>query len=269
MPILVRLAPEIFVKSKAVRWRFQKKLLSNIGSAFPGSEIKLIRHRIFLYEDIEKAEPILERIFGIQSFSDAVEIRTDIQTIRETALLLAQSNKKARTFAIATRRPYKEFPLTSFQVNREVGEFVRQNTPLEVNLDKPDIRINIEIHKGRSYVFTDSHAGPAGLPYGTQGRMLCIYENKDSLAAAWMMMKRGAEIIVLLGTEEQAEPLRKWAIGIPLKTATGCVENAMKSCDVAVYGTTNLKKIKKLPYVAFHPLAALPADKLNEIRAKV
>jgi len=193
---LIILKPaELILKGAPVRARFEAQLIRNI-KAVTKKKIEKTQARILVHAD--KGEiPALKRIFGIVSLSSAVEIKTDLEAIKKTALKLSRLDKN-KTFAVRAKRVTKEFKLTSQKINEQVGAFIAKQTKARVNLTNPDVEINIEIIGKRTFVFTEVIRGYGGLPVGTQGKVVCLMSGgMDSPVAAWMMLKRGCEIIPL------------------------------------------------------------------------
>lgn len=155
----------------------------------------------------------LRKVFGVVSVSPALEVPLELDALRRAAeLQLAEtlesreqlqeafSNQRLRadrpvTIAVATRRANKSFPLTSPEVNRMIGTSLLSGRPsLRVNLDSPDITINVELRE-KGYVFSRIIPGPGGLPLGSSGRgMLLLSGGIDSPVAGWLAMKRGVAI---------------------------------------------------------------------------
>ena len=216
--ILVRYG-EIGLKSERVRRRFEEKLVRNIAFGFEKenlhAEIKRERGRILLRSpDMEKAKEILKRIFGVVSISPAVETHADIESIKRKSLELVEKKiKDIKTFAVSVTRTGKH-DFTSQDVAVEAGREIKERMKLEVNLENPDLRIYIEIRGEKAYLFFEKIRGPAGLPTGTQGKILSLVRNKKDLLALWFMLKRGCSArIISYGMDKQIERfLERWYV---------------------------------------------------------
>ena len=77
-----------------------------------------------------------------------------------------------------------------------IGSAVYDHIPgLEVDLDTPDYELFVEVRDFGGLVYNTRIAGPGGLPWGTQGRVLALLSSGiDSPVASWLMMKRGCGI---------------------------------------------------------------------------
>jgi thiamine biosynthesis protein ThiI len=152
-------------------------------------------------KDIDKACQALLKIFGIASISVAVRVESDIEIIKETAKSLVERQldlNEPKTFKVNTRRADKKFPLTSPQINGELGGFVLKEFPqLNVDVHDPELVLYVEIRES-AYLYTDIMQGKGGLPVGTGGRAaLLISGGIDSPVAGYMISKRGVELIAV------------------------------------------------------------------------
>jgi thiamine biosynthesis protein ThiI len=139
---------------------------------------------------------VLSRIFGIVSFSPAVQTTSDLEDMSMLALQLAKNIlTEEKSFAIrATRVGTHTF--SSQQVAVHIGNDIVKATHAGVDLTNPDIELFIEIRDKKSFLFTEKINGVGGLPLGTQGRILVLVENTASLLAAWYLMRRGCNVII-------------------------------------------------------------------------
>lgn len=136
----------------------------------------------------------LGRVFGLVSASSVATSSLDPVEIEKKALELVESSLSCvDSFKVEARRPNKNFPLTSPEINRSVGAAILDAHPrLKVDLHNPSFRIFIEIGAKEAYLYSDHIAGPGGLPVGVTGRALLLLSGGiDSPVAGWMAMKRG------------------------------------------------------------------------------
>ena len=65
-------------------------------------------------------------------------------------------------------------------------------------MTNPDLTIFVEIRENDTFIYHEKIKGPGGLPLGTQGKVVVLLSSGiDSPVAAYMMMKRGCEVIAL------------------------------------------------------------------------
>jgi thiamine biosynthesis protein ThiI len=145
--------------------------------------------------DWEKIAAALQKVFGIAYFAPAVKLEQNMVEIKATALKLL-AGKKFASFKVETKRSQKHFPITSPQVNAEVGEHIRQRFPARVDLSQPEMTLHIEIADNYVLMYTDRVEGPGGLPVGVSEKAVCLISGGiDSPVAAYKMMKRGVKLI--------------------------------------------------------------------------
>src|SRR5207248_2485655 len=92
----------------------------------------------------------------------------------------------------------KRFPLTSPQVEREVGGRIQEARGWRVDLEEADLVIHLELLTNEAFYFFGKERGPGGLPIGTAGRVACLMSGGiDSPVAAHRMMKRGCRVLFI------------------------------------------------------------------------
>ncbi|CAM9118194.1 tRNA uracil 4-sulfurtransferase ThiI [Mycoplasma todarodis] len=189
--ILIRFG-ELSTKGKN-KMSFVRQLEKNIKKLM-GVEPEVLFDRMFLEYSEENMEG-LQRIFGISSYSPVMTVDTEMETIKDAALKLAQKFPEAKTFKIAARRHWKKFEKTSQELNGLLGGHILENTDLTVNVKKPDLKIEVEVRNGKSYVFCERTQGLGGYPVGINGKVLHLISGGiDSPVAAFELMKRGLHV---------------------------------------------------------------------------
>ncbi|MCD6149174.1 tRNA 4-thiouridine(8) synthase ThiI [bacterium] len=136
---------------------------------------------------------ILTTTFGIANFSFAIESKQDIKILKKDCWDLIR-NKKFKTFRITAQRSQKDFPMTSEEINKEVGAYVVEKSKKKVNLTKPDVNCFIEIVDRRAFIYLEKIKGPGGMPVGSNGKALILLSGGiDSPVAAYYALKRGVK----------------------------------------------------------------------------
>ncbi len=193
MNILLHL-DEILLKG-ANQKMFTRALINNLKALFPGTEAKRTESgglwiSGMAANDCER----LTKIPGIANFAPAVASGLKMEEIIKAVSRLKWP-AGTRTFRVSASRADKRYPLTSMEVNREVGDYIRKKYGLAVNLSAPDIDISIHIESRAARIYNELKAGIGGLPTGTAGKVMCLLSGGiDSPLAAYFMMKRGAEV---------------------------------------------------------------------------
>lgn len=196
--ILVRFG-ELSTKGKNKK-DFIKRLLHNIKNAmraYPNLTYERTHDRLYILlngEDAHAVGEVLQHVFGISSFSFAIRVDSNIDDIVAMGLRVAKESD-AQTFKIDARRSDKQFPMISDEVNRAVATPILQQTELKVDVRKPQLRIQIEIHETDTYIMIDRIAGAGGYPVGVGGKALVMLSGGiDSPVASYLTMKRGVAI---------------------------------------------------------------------------
>jgi thiamine biosynthesis protein ThiI len=263
--ILVRYA-EVGLKSRAVRSRFERILMDNMMSilAREGTEaiIKCDQGRIFVQtSDIDKAIPVLQRVFGLASVSPVLQMGSAMPTMRQT---VAEYSKKimlpGETFKIEARRTGNH-TYTSMEAGRDIGEEViwaNEDRGVKVNLHHPSRVIYVEIRDNLAYAFSEYMEGPGGLPMGSQGKVLALLEKESDALAAWLIMKRGCKCIGIGKEGPAVDILRRWDPDMKLVDNLDIEFMVKRHNAVAVvfgYGVDDMDKIRqvKLTVPAFYP----------------
>jgi len=227
---------ELFLKSEPVKHHFIGLLLRNIGKALNASGLRghyeTPRGRILIFGDNpEKIADIVSRIFGLVDVSICTKTSNDIEALCAAAIPLAKSRLSAgMSFAVRAKRQQKT-GLDSQELGARIGSAIYEEIPgLRVDLDKPDYEVFVEVRDFGGLVYDSRIPAPGGLPWGTQGRALCLLSSGiDSPVASWLAMKRGCEITHLhldggrwAGTDvkttaiENHRRLSRWCAGNPL-----------------------------------------------------
>lgn len=199
-PVILIHYHEIGLKGRN-RGRFERQLLTNITRALKGlprGAVRRLSGRIILelHPDagIEAIGERLVDVFGIANFSEAVRVPNAIEHIRAAAWDVVRQ-QDFRSFKIAARRGDKSFPLTSEEINRDVGAHVQKFSGARVKLDDPDLTCFVEVSYEGAFIYTRKTPGPGGLPVGANERAVSLLSSGiDSPVASYKTMKRGVRL---------------------------------------------------------------------------
>lgn len=201
-PVVVARVHEVALKGRNRR-HFMRVLTGNIAFALRDVRylsIKIRTGRILVtMEDAADWLAVrerVERVFGIQNFSLTLESDTLISSIRQAAGMLLDAEGAPRgTFRVRVKRPDKSYPLTSPEIEREIGAYIQDRTQAPVQLNKPDVTYQIELLHEGAYITSGVLPGPGGLPVGTSGNVVALISGGyDSPVAAYRMLKRGCAL---------------------------------------------------------------------------
>jgi thiamine biosynthesis protein ThiI len=188
---------ELALKGKNRPW-FLGRLVRNLRRALSDLDVRRVhalmgRIEIVLGPDASREEigERIRRTFGIANFSYARRTPLDLDVLT-TSILEDLRDRACESFRVSVRRADKRFPMTSPQVEREVGGRIKEAKGWRVNLDEPDFEIHVELITNEAFYFFGKERGAGGLPTGTAGRVVCLLSGGiDSPVAAHRIMKRG------------------------------------------------------------------------------
>lgn len=204
MRVLVVHHAEIGTKGRN-RGLFERRLLDDVrralGRMAAGGRVEAGRIVVPLAEAAGEAEieEAMRRVFGVAWWALATEVACDWAAIRAAGVAEAAGARAggARTFAVRCRRAEKTFPMTSMEIERDLGAAIVEATGLDVDLDAPDAEVRVEVLPSVALVLGRRRPGLRGLPRGG-GRVVCLFSGGiDSPVAAWRLGRRGVTVDLL------------------------------------------------------------------------
>ena len=201
---IVKLFPEIVVKSKPVRTRMIRILTGNIRNVFQNSgiRVKVLGNwdRVFVKvpKEVsnETSSDILSRIPGIHSFSEVLSFPyTSLDDILRTAAPLAMPEITGKTFCVRCKRKGQE-TFTSVELERTLGEVLWESgKSAGVSLKKPQVTIHVEVDGKKFYLLSNTRKGIGGYPLSTQEDVLSLISGGfDSGVSSFDFIRRGARV---------------------------------------------------------------------------
>ena len=197
---------EIGLKSHAVRNRMERALTDRIEQALLYRDVEAIvrrspaRHYVEA-QDLDAAAEAVRHVFGITTFSRAMQTGADLPDILAAAADYAERwwPPGAVRFAIRPRRTGGH-GYTSQDIGIQAGSAVyrrmeARGVPVQVDLSEPEFAVHIEVRNQEAFLYHEKLPGPGGLPLGTQGRMVLPLDSGDAAVAAYLMMRRGALVL--------------------------------------------------------------------------
>ncbi|MBI4735325.1 MAG: tRNA 4-thiouridine(8) synthase ThiI [candidate division NC10 bacterium] len=174
---------------------FLRRLEANLLRATGEAGVRRVEQRSGRKADWEVIRGRLHSVFGIANFSLAERVEPDMGALK-AAVGNALAGRTFRSFKVAARRAYKQFPLTSEDINRDLGAFVQAQTQAAVDLEQPELTIHVEVLPRDLYFSFGREAGSGGLPVGVSGRVVSLLSGGiDSPVAAHRLMKRGCQVV--------------------------------------------------------------------------
>jgi thiamine biosynthesis protein ThiI len=180
---------------------FIERLVRNIRTAtadLPVADVRALMGRLEV-----RLEPSAEwslvhdrlsHVFGIGNFARAGSTPLDLEALA-ARIITELAGRDASSFRVSARRADKRFPLTSPEVEREVGGRIKEARGWPVNLDHPDLTIHVELLSKEAFYFFGKERGLGGLPVGVSGNVVCLLSGGiDSPVAAFRLMRRGCHV---------------------------------------------------------------------------
>jgi tRNA uracil 4-sulfurtransferase len=192
---------EIALKGNNRPW-FIARLVRNLREATADLGVRQVtalmgRIEVKLAEDSDW-NAVRERVadvFGIGNFAQAGRAPLDVDAIA-ARILEDLGERHPSSFRVSARRADKRFPLTSPQIEREVGGRIKEARGWQVRLDDPELTIHVEALTNEAFYYFGKERGAGGMPSGTSGRVVCLLSGGiDSPVAAWRLMRRGCRVL--------------------------------------------------------------------------
>lgn len=203
MKFIIKIFPEITIKSKPVRKQFLRQLRSNIRKIltridetvvvtgqWDKIEVELVGASDERGEEIAAA---LQRIPGIANiilvtehgFNDFDDIFKKTKSIYEPMIA-------GKTFVVRVKRAGKH-DFKSTDVERYVGGGLLKHTEaVSVDLHNPDVVVKLEIRDEILYIIEKRYEGLGGFPMGSVDSVLSLISGGfDSTVSSYLTMKRG------------------------------------------------------------------------------
>lgn len=211
--------------------------------------IPLIKTHDRVYLKLGKISPEvikerLLRVSGLNSFSFVKVTNHDINNIINTSIMLVNEEiKEETTFKIETKRAFKQFPMTSLEVTKEVAPSILKGieTKLKIDVKNPQETLHIEIREEATYIYLKKIKGIGGFPVGVGGKAtLLLSGGIDSPVSAYLAMKQG---LYLEGIHFESTPMTS-------------IESVQKVIDIAkklaLYTPKHEFVVLMVPFIKIH-----------------
>ncbi len=191
---------EVSLKGGNRSW-FEGKMVASVRRVLAGFPLAAV-HRpssrvLVVFSEPVPAAAVLPRmgaVFGLRTLQPVTHAGATLDEAEASVTGLLAGASPA-SFAVRCTRSDKRFPLTSLDIERELGRRIQARTGWPVRLDHPELTVHVLVDRLGFSVWTRRYQGPGGLPTGTGGRGLCLLSGGiDSPAAAYLMMKRGMRL---------------------------------------------------------------------------
>ena len=207
MKFILRLFPEISIKSRPVRNRLIKVLMQNLFNVAQQHQfaIKIQAQWDKLIvsigdDDSDNTRTLavreLSRVPGIHSFLEVKEFAfTNFDDIFAVAGPIYGPLLQDKTFAVRIRRRGNH-EFKSQEAERMIGGMFKAHYPNNgVNLVAPEVTVSIEIDQNKAFVVTNKYQGLGGYPVGSQGVALSLISGGfDSGVSTYKAIHRGMKV---------------------------------------------------------------------------
>ena len=202
MHFVIKLFPEITIKSPPVRKRMTRQLRDNLRKLLRpidasikveqdweklqviGSDDALISRQV---SDLLACTPGIANFSRVQCFPLG-----DVDDIAEKTLSVWRDILAGKTFAVRVRRSGKH-EFRSSDIERLVGGALFHHTDAAgVNLKTPDVTVRLEIRQQELFVVEETSKGLGGFPLGSQDAVISLISGGfDSTVSSYLTIKRG------------------------------------------------------------------------------
>lgn len=206
MKFIVKLFPEIMMKSRPVRKRFSKMLQGNIRNVLTRydeqAKVVLEWDKIIVRSNNETPENramLIEMLKSTPGIAHILEVKetqfTDLHNIYEQTFDNIGNQLDGKTFCVRVKR-IGTHEFSSIEAERYVGGGLNQHTGAAgVKLKGADITVQLEINNDKLFFIDKRHQGLGGFPLGTQESVLSLISGGfDSGVSSYQLIKRGSRV---------------------------------------------------------------------------
>lgn len=204
MKFIIKLFPEIIMKSDSVRKRFIKVLANTIRDTLKIEDptvtvVRLWDRIVVRSKDTTKKSCLIERlqcISGIHHFLEVEEMNyTDLHDIFEKTLARVADDIADKTFCVRVKRRGRH-DFNSMDVMQYVGGGLNQAVAsAKVQLKNPQVTVNLEIEDDKLLLTKARFDGLGGFPMSTQEDVLSLISGGfDSAVASFNFIRRGSRV---------------------------------------------------------------------------
>lgn len=204
MKFIIRLFPEISIKSKPVRNRLIRQVRQNLVNVCKHHGISVNAYAqwdkvVAIFDETitkDRAITELSRIPGIHSFMEVNEYPfTTLDSLFDEIKDVVGPSIENKTFAVRVKRK-GQHEFNSQMAERVIGGKFKAIFPNKgVCLDNPEVLIHIEIENQIAYLSGEKHLGIGGYPVGSQGEVFSLISGGfDSGVSTYDVLHRGCRV---------------------------------------------------------------------------
>ncbi len=203
MLFVVKLYPEITIKSRPVRRRLVRQLRKNLRKLLRELDdgVQVTGDWDAVNIETSSDDPLLitgisQRLGCIPGVGQFQLVRryplVDLDNIVEACVPAFAKRLAGKTFAVRCKRQGKH-PFSSVDVERRVGgALVQQTDAAGVRLKNPDVTVQLEIRQDIVHLILQQQNGIGGFPLGSQDSVLSLISGGfDSAVSSYLCIRRG------------------------------------------------------------------------------
>ena len=200
---LIKLHPEIAIKSKSVRKRqtllLERNLKTILLQVDPGVEVSnnFDHLTVRCHSDDESIKhQLIDRLGCIPGIVNFAQMQSSsfssLHDIFQQVLQVYASQLEHKSFSVRVRRTGKH-DFSSIEAERYIGGGLNQHVAsARVQLKKPDIVVSLEIKQDLLIMVRQMHPGMGGFPLPSQSDVLSLISGGyDSAVASYLMIRKG------------------------------------------------------------------------------
>ncbi|WP_445766047.1 tRNA uracil 4-sulfurtransferase ThiI [Rheinheimera sp.] len=200
---LIKLHPEIAIKSKSVRKRqtllLERNLKTILLQVDPGVEVSnnFDHLTVRCHSDDEQIKhQLIDRLGCIPGIVNFAQMQSSsfssLHDIFQQVLQVYASQLEHKSFSVRVRRTGKH-DFSSIEAERYIGGGLNQHVATaRVQLKKPDIVVSLEIKQDLLIMVRQMHPGMGGFPLPSQSDVLSLISGGyDSAVASYLMIRKG------------------------------------------------------------------------------
>lgn len=205
---------EIFLKGSSVKRHFELILLERIRQkliwlGYTEFQLSVKDHALWIHGHIDHDHyAYLANTFGVRYLLPIIYCNNSLSSVKEASKRLqelSQNHESPSSFRVKAKKE-KGLSIASKTIELEVSHFFPH---WKLNLSDPSLIVQAVLKKRHSYLGFQRFDGPGGLPYGASGKVIALVSKGiDSTVAAWMMAKRGCELVLLHFGDSSIDKIR-------------------------------------------------------------
>lgn len=203
MKFVIKLFPEIIVKSRPVRKQFisqlrknLKKVLSPIVESFELTGTWDVIELDIPDTENHKELQVIARLQSTPGIDFVLKVNqhefSSIEDISQVVISEFKEQVKGKTFCVRVKRSGKH-AFKSIEIERQSGGALLHNSEASgVKLKDPEVNVNLEIRGDKLLTVVERIPGLGGFPMGQQESCVSLISGGfDSTVSSYLMMKRG------------------------------------------------------------------------------